>query len=188
MQRVFMEDGRPVDIPDAAMPISEAKTDFTRWLFSFRQEVIDPLRHIWRSEEFIEGRWIKSDIQPLMNGRGITWGISLIDSYLNISTIVTDLDDNDIAFRMRHACRDIWNGLTYQHKMFGLDKINIPRIANEIESKLHFILKGAKNNGYRIFFTKTYSVQEVKQSMDSAQNRSGFFNNLFRKPETQSLF
>ena len=188
MQTMYLEDGRAVQVPDASVPISEAKSDFTKWLFSFRQEVVDPLRHIWRSEEFIQGRWVpRSDIPPLMNERGISWAISFIDSYLNISTIVTNLDDNDIAFRMRHASRDIWNGLTYQHTLFGLDKINIARIANEIESKLHFILKGAKDNGYRTFFTKTYNVQEVKQTVDNGQ-KSGMFNNIFRKPENQSMF
>jgi len=190
MQTLYTEEGRAINVPDAAVPLAEGKTDFTRWLFSFREQVIDPLRHIWRSEEFIEGKWHKNnDIQPLMNEQGIMWGISFIDSYLNISTIVTNLDDNDISFRMRHACRDIWNGLSYQHKKFGLDKINIPRISNEIESKIHFILKGAKDNGYRTFFTKTYNVQEIKQQIDQGSNKQGFISGLFgRKDSPQSMF
>lgn len=187
MGTLYTEEGRPVNVPDHAVPIAEGRSDFTKWLFSFREQVIEPLRHIWRSDEFINGRWVNDGkIPPIMNDQGIMWSISYIDSYLNASTIVTNLDDNDIAFRMRHACRDIWNGLTYQHQKFNLDKINIPRIANEMESKLHFILKGAKDNGYRTFFTKTYSVQEVRQDINQGQNRGGFFSGLFGGNKNQN--
>jgi len=177
MQTLYTAEGREVNVPDAAVPISEQKNDFTKWLFSFRQEVVEPLRHIWNNEQFLNGSWEKTtntDLKPLMNEKGIMWCISYIDSYLNAATVVTDLDYNDVCFRMRRAIRDIWNGLCYQYKVFELDKVNIARMANEMESKIHFIIKGAMNNGYRTFFTKTYSVQEIKQELINQQPRGMF--------------
>jgi hypothetical protein len=170
-------EGRPFTTPEATAPIAEGKSDFTKWLFSFKSQVIEPLRHTWNGEIYVDGRW-KQISQPLMNDRGIMWCISYIDSYLNPSTIVTNLDDNAICFRMRQACRDIWNGLSYQYKAFELEKVNISRIANEIESKVHFILLGAKDNGYRTFFTKTYQVTEVRQSQELKDGRGGLFGGL----------
>lgn len=155
-------------------PISEAKPDFTKWLFSFREQVITPLRHIWKGEELISGVWQPAS-NPMMNDKGIRWCISLIESYLNISVVVTNLNKDEINFRMREAVNVIWNGVCEQYAAFDLDRVNIPRICEEIESKIYFILKGAENNGYRIFFTKTYQVSEVKQTALSDSRTSGGF-------------
>ena len=155
-------------------PISEAKPDFTKWLFSFKEQVTTPLKHIWQGESLVNGVWKKIN-DPMMNDKGIGWCISLIDSYLNIAVVVTNLNQNDINFRMREAVNVIWNGITEQYVDFGLDRVNIPRICEEIESKIYFILKGAENNGYRIFFTKTYQVSEVKQTAINDQRTSGGF-------------
>lgn len=190
-QYYYDDQNRQYLAPEPTVPISEAKSDFTRWLFSFREQVVDPLKHIWRGEEFTDGAWQPNpDEKPLMNEKGVRWCISLIDSYLNISTIVTNLDDDAINFRMRHVCRDIWNGLCYQYATFDIDKVNIPRIANEIEAKIHFILLGAKENGYRTFFTKTYQVSEIRQTGSNEQHKGSFWNklNLFGKSQQEQLF
>lgn len=169
-------------MPEQTAPISEAKPDFTKWLFSFREQVTSPLKHIWRGEELINGVWTEG-LDPLMNDKGIRWCISLIDSYLNIAVVVTNLNKDEINFRMREAVNVIWNGICEQHERFGLERVNIPRICEEIESKIYFILKGAENNGYRIFFTKTYNVSEIKQTATNDQRVStgGFWRpgNMF---------
>lgn len=159
-------------------PIAEAKPDFTKWLFSFREQVVNPLRHIWKGEELIDGVWVKVG-EPIMNDKGIRWCISLIESYLNIAVVVTNLKKDEINFRMREAVNVIWNGICEQYRDFELERVNIPRICEEIESKIYFILKGAENNGYRIFFTKTYQVSEVKQTALTENKIGG--GNFWRK-------
>lgn len=170
-------------------PISEAKPDFTRWLFSFREQVITPLKHIWKGEDLHNGVWQPAS-EPMMNDKGIRWCISLIESYLNIAVVVTNLDKGEINFRMREAVNVIWNGVCEQYAAFELDRVNIPRICEEIESKIYFILKGAENNGYRIFFTKTYQVSEVKQTGINEQRTTGGFwrpSSLFGEQQNNSI-
>jgi hypothetical protein len=173
----------------ATAPISEAKPDFTKWLFSFREQVITPLKHIWKGEDLVNGVWQPAS-NPMMNDKGIRWCISLIESYLNIAVVVTNLNKDEINFRMREAVNVIWSGVCEQYIAFELDKVNISRICEEIESKIYFILKGPEYNVYRIFFTKTYQVSEVKQTALSDNRTSGGFwkpSSLFGDQNNNSL-
>jgi len=124
----------------------------------------------------------------IMNEDGVAWSISLIESYMNPVYVVSDFDTISYNFTMREAARFIWNSLCYRYVEFGLNKTDIPRVAEEIESKIRAILRGAINNGYRDFFsTQHQSVESrnISQEMQQkAGNGSGIFSraaNMFRK-------
>jgi len=158
-------------IPQPIEPIQGAvypnqDQGFLQWLFSFRKEAVTPLRNVWRGKEydFDNHCWheSKSDLR-VINEKGITWAISLIESYMNPAFIVTDLDDKTYNFRMREAAKIIWNSLCLRFKEFDMQKSDIPRVAEEIESKISAILRGALNDGYRDFFSTQNQTIEHKQ-------------------------
>jgi len=167
---------------------------FLKWLFSFRKEAVEPLRHTWRGEEydFNTRKW-KSTDNPIMNEKGITWAISLIESYMNPAFIVTDLDEKTYNFRMRECVRVIWNSLTKRWVEFGInDKTDIHRIAEEIESKICAILRGALNDGYRAFFsTQNQNIETKNLSPMQDQRRPGVFSSMakmFKRQDQQQQF
>jgi len=153
--------------------IIQSNPDFMMFVFDFRKEVTMPLRHLWRGEELKEdGKWIKpEDNTPIMNEKGIAWGISLIDSYINAVYIVSNYDEKAMNWTIKTVGKIVWNTLTKNYSLYKLDKINIPRVANEIISKIHAILLGARGDGFRTFFTKTTSVSENRFIEQQAQKR-----------------
>jgi len=166
---------------------------FLQWLFNFRKEAIIPLKHSWQGHEydFQHQQWQANPNSTLriMNENGITWGISLIESYLNPVYIVSDFDEKSYNFTMREAAHVIWNSLCVRYKEFGLEKTDIQRVAAEIESKIRAILLGAKDNGYRDFFSTQHQSVETKnlsQNVDS--KKPGFFQSaakMFRGMDNQ---
>lgn len=146
---------------------------FLKWLFDFRKEAIIPLRNVWRGKEFDFNNNVwknnpKSNLK-VMNEDGVTWGISLIESYMNPAFIVTDLDIKTYNFRMREAAKVIWNSLCLRYQEFALKKTDIPRVAEEIESKVSAILRGALDNGYRDFFSTQNQNIETKNLTPSRE-------------------
>jgi len=173
--------------PQAIYPSQD--TGFLKWLFDFRKEAIIPLRNVWRGKEynFDEQKWEESNSKlKIMNEDGITWGISLIESYMNPAFIVTDLDHRTYNFRMREAAKNIWNSLSLRYTEFALKKSDIPRVAEEIESKISAILRGALDNGYRDFFSTQNQNIETKNltPMQSEMGRESFWTktaNMLKK-------
>lgn len=159
-------------------------TGFLQWLFNFRKEAIIPLRYSWRGYEFDfqKQEWFKGkSALRIMNEEGIMWGISLIESYCNPSFIVTDLDMKTYNFRMREVVRVIWNSLSLRYKEFELNKSDIHRVAEEIESKVSAILRGALHNGYRDFFsTTTQSIESRNLNQLQPQKKEGLFSGFAR--------
>ena len=159
---------------------------FMKWLFDFRKEVISPLRHVWRGHEYDHSKqeWlIPKNGYPIMNEKGVTWCISFIESYISPVFIVSNFDSVFMNYTMREATRVIWNKLSLEWKEFGLKKIDIPRVANEIESKILAIILGARGDGYRTFFSKQYHVQESINNFPQQGGRSGVLSsmmNMFR--------
>ena len=162
---------------------------FLRWLLDFRKEAVEPLRHVWRGEEydFDNHVWIQSKTKyQMMNEFGIMWGISLIESYMSPVFLSTELDERTYCHLMREASRTIYNGMATQWREFGISaKTDIMRIGNEIESKICAILRGALNDGYRDFFSTTSQNTEIKNlTPNEPQSRPGVFSsmaNFFRK-------
>jgi len=181
--------------PDMSNPYQGAvfpnqDQSFLQWLFNFRKEAVLPLRNVWRGFEFDyqTNKWVKnphSDCPDrIMNERGITWCISLIESYLSPVFIVTDFDTVSYNFTMREACRFIWNNLCLRFRYFDIRKSDIPRVAEEIESKIRAILLGAKNNGYRDFFSTQNQNIETRNLTPMMQKKTGIMEsmaNMFRR-------
>jgi len=156
-------------------------TGFLKWLFDFRKEAIIPLRNVWRGREFnyITNKWEDSKNFKIMNETGISWGISLIESFMNPAFIVTDLDDITYSFRMQSSVRVIWNSLSLRYKEFDLLKSDIHRVAEEIESKVSAILRGAIDNGYRDFFsTQNQTIEHKQLGLQQAQQKPSAWTGL----------
>lgn len=167
--------------------------NFLQWLLNFREKSIIPLRNIWEGKifDFRTQEWIPSPAgnkSVIMNDVGITWSISLIESYLNAVFMVTDLDLPTYNFTMREVARVIWNSLSLRYEEFGLRKSDIPRVAEEIESKIRALLSGARNDGFRRWFSTTnnYSENRIINTQSRDNKNPGVFSglkSLFRKDE-----
>ena len=171
------------------VPITDSNPEFLQWLFGFRDEVVTPLKHIWKGEELDNnGQWQPNkndDSLIIMNNRGITWCISLIESYINPVYIVSNYDETAMNWTMRELGIVVWNSLCLRYEDFGIKKSDIPRVSGEIISKVHAILLGARGNGYREFFTKTHHTEELRtQQMEQHKGLFGGFG-LFKKPQQQ---
>lgn len=169
-------------------PISKDR-DFMQWLFNFKEEVVGPLVHIWRGEEEIEpGLWQQqknvNDRLIIMNEKGITWCTSFIASYINAVYVVSNYDENAMNWTMRKVGRIVWNSLSKRYEEFQIKKIDIPRVANEIISKVHAILLGARGDGFRRFFMSTHHIDEIKSTqMNNSQPQKQGGWGLFKKAQ-----
>jgi len=83
-------------------------------------------------------------------------------------------------YTMREITKVIWNSLAKRWKEFGIrDKTDIPRIANEIESKILSILLGARGDGFRRFFAQQYRISETYNNNQQAQqNQKGIMDKM----------
>lgn len=164
------------------MPYPGQDPQFLQWLFNFKKEVTVPLRYLWRGYECGEdGIWrAKKGNFRVMNESGITWAISLIESFINPVYVVSNYDDRALNWTMRQVGRAVFNNLFHRHREFGLNKLDIQRVGIEIISKVHAILLGAKDNGYRRFFSTTHQHQEVKSFNESQMGGGGGFLGFFK--------
>ena len=119
----------------------------------------------------------------IMNGRGITWCSSFIGSFVNAVYVVSNYDENNMNATMRRVTRVVWNSLSRRYAEFGLKKIDIPRVAMEIWSKIHAILLGARGDGFRKFFMSTHHIDEVKTTQIAQQQKGGGGWGMFRKKQ-----
>lgn len=156
---------------------------FLQWLFNFKKQVTTPLRNLWRGMEEDEfGKWhLSASRLRVMNENGVTWCISLIESYINPVYIVSNYSEKDMNWTMRQAGRVVYNNLCARYSEFGMNKLDIPRVGNEIISKIHAVLLGARNNGYRQFFSSTHTTQEITSDYHEPPNK-GFM------PQIRGLF
>ena len=180
------------DLPPA-MPGSHSVNQdptFMKWLFSFRKEVIVPLRQIWMGYRYNlrKEEWeLPTESYPIMNEEGISWGISLIESYISPVYIVSNFSMSKYNYTMREVCNFVWNNLCSRYDEFGLKKLDIPRVANEIESKISAILQGTLYDGFREFLSKQYHVQEVQSyqnnNNEKSSNPMSSIMGLFKSPQ-----
>ena len=173
-------------------------SNFMKWLFSFRKEVVSPLKYAWRGWEFDEEKmqwFLPIDKatglplnRPLMNRKGINWGISLIESYINPVFIVSNYDEQFMNYTMKQCMRNVIKNLYYRYKEFGLHKLDIDRVKMEIESKIQAILLGARGDGYRRFFAQQHHTQEIINNSMMQQQKPGILSgitSIFRKAQGQ---
>lgn len=155
---------------------------FMKQMFNFRKEVVDPLLHSWRGHEydFEKEQWYEpeSGCHPIMNSKGIAWGISLLNSYINGVFTVSNFDEEKMNYVMRTSMKNVIQSLCYRYKEFGLAKTDIMRIFKEIESKVLAILLGARGDGFRQFFSKQYHVSESINNQPMQQQRPGLLSSV----------
>jgi len=175
MEEQYYQQDEPMYVPPPQAQaqqsnIVQSNPEFMQFLFDFKKEVSMPLRRLWRGQELEDtGNWSKSNKDlRLMNESGITWGISYIESYINAVYVVSNYDETAMNWTLRTCGRVVWNTLSLKYNDFKLAKHNIPRVANEIISKIHAILLGARGNGFRNFFTQTTYIN--KQELYQRQN------------------
>jgi len=185
MDPYFDPYGYPPPLPPPMMgskPISHDQ-NFMKWLLGFRKEVTEPLRYVWAGYLFDteKQKWIKNGtVKPIMNENGINWAISYIESYTNPVFLTANYDDKHFNFDMREACKVIYNTLCMRWREFGLVKTDIMRVGGEVETKVKAILLGARDDGYRQFFTKQYTIQEHIMNQGQQQNQSrGVIQSVF---------
>lgn len=172
----------PPDLPNPYVNSRAVSQDqfFMKWLFSFRKEVTEPLSKVWRGYEYDHStqEWIKNEAGvKIMNEKGISWCISLIESYINPVFVVSNFDSQMMNYTMREIVKVIWNSLSLRYKEFDMKKSDIPRVANEIESKILAILLGARGDGFRIFFSKQYHITE-QNNFGAQQERQGLMKGM----------
>lgn len=193
-QQLAQQQGQSPPIYQAPPPGKDS--EFLQWLFNLKKQTLEPLSHSWRGEVEVEpGKWElpkkPEDRLAIMNEKGVIWATTLIAGYLNPVFIITNYDEDQMFWVMRKVGRVTWDGLSQNYVKYGIEKINIPRVANEIIHKIHAILLGARANGYREFFSKTHSVSEVRSTNLTAgqqqpQQKKGLFG-IF-KPKQQEIY
>ncbi len=168
--------------PSVAVPSQDS--GFLKWLFDFKDQTVEPLRHLWRGEEKdSQGKWVKSRSQSaIMNEKGVNWGISFIESFMSPAFVTSNYDREMMFYVMREATRSVYDNLCLRYKEFDLKKSDINRVAIEIESKIQAILLGARGDGYRKFFSSTTHTTENRNFHEQQEKKTGFMNKIgFKK-------
>lgn len=185
------DDYAPIGEAPDGTPFPNQNAQFLQWIFNFKKEVTVPLRYLWRGYEQDEtGRWLKKKSKKdadgniiegnfrVMNEKGITWSISLIESYINPVYVLSNYSEEDLNWTIRQLGRVVYNNLCARYEEFQLHRLDIQRVANEIVSKVHAILLGARNNGYRMFLSSTHSTSEVSTRQQSGGKSGGVLPNI----------
>jgi len=193
---------------EGSLPFPNQDRQFLQFLFDFKKQVTTPLRYLWKGYELNDlGQWELKHWQwqyvynyiyqkwelskkgyQIMNDRGITWSISLIESYINPVYVVSNYDEEAMNWTMQQIGRVVYNTLCSRHNEFELHRLDIQRVANEIISKIHAILLGARENGFRLFFQTTHHTSEVKTAQQVTPQQGGIFpgmTNLFNRYRPQ---
>jgi hypothetical protein len=168
------------------IPLNKDK-DFMQWMFSFKEEVITPLKHLLNSEEEISpGLWErKPGIEPVMNQQGITRVCGIISSYVNPIYMMSNYDENAMNWTMRKVGRGVINLLCKKFEEYELEKVNIPIVYMEIVTKVHACLLSARGNGLRRFLMGTHHVEENKNTQIMPQQQKngwGLFKSKNNNP------
>jgi hypothetical protein len=164
-----------------SMPYPNQSAQLIQWILNFKREVTTPLRHMWRGEEQdVDGNWCMPEggLNPVMNELGITFCVSYIESFCNPVFLTSNFSEDDLNYRMKEAGHAAINSICCRYKEFGMSKLSIPRIVEEINSKIHAILLGARNNGYRLWMSSTHQSHEVISNQQQGGEKKGFFNNF----------
>ena len=113
----------------------------------------------------------------------IAWAMAYIESFISPIFVTSNYNEKYFNFNMREVGKVIWNTLCMRWKDFGMNKLDISKVATEMESKVQAILLGARDNGFREFFTKQYHVNEsiTDQKQQRKQGIFASMSNMFRQ-------
>jgi hypothetical protein len=153
--------------------------NFNQW-FLENKDGISSLKMLWQGwVKDSTGNWYKphdSEVRRIMNDKGIHWSIQIMESYLDKTFLSTNWDREEMCYVMRKAVRVVYLGLMYQYAEFGINKINVQVIANEILARIHAILLAARGGGIRTYLSSSQSIQELRQS--TPNDNRGFFSGV----------
>ena len=196
---IFGNDGygqQPYNIPLAPsnqanqfatqIPVHNQDQSFMQWLFDYKNQTTEPLRHLWKGEELNnEGKWVavvssegKKLRRPIMNEEGINWSISLIESYISPVFVTSNYDETQMNYELMELSRVVVNSLCLRYVEFDLKKTDIERVAIEIESKVRAIILGARGDGYRKFFSTTQQNVEHTTRNETPPQKPGLFSSM----------
>jgi len=125
--------------------------------------VIERFRRNLRGEMFSQEqrKWVLLG-KRAMNDKGIREVISVLDTYVNRNTLLSNLDDEEI-YKMILTLNKELNTLFYlRWKMFALEIEDISLLATRISDMCFLALKQANNKALLDALTKSYSVREMK--------------------------
>ena len=132
-------------------------------------QILDPAFVIERVRRNLKGEVQDPDSkewkqwgQPMMNENGIKEIVSLLDSYVNRNTLLSNLEDKEIYSMMKNLEKKLnaWFKVNYQG--FDLDLKNINIIKTRIVDMIFLALKQAQDRELLKALTQSYSVQEQR--------------------------
>ena len=134
------------------------------------EQILDPAFVIERVRRNLKGQ-IQNPItkeweqwgEPMMNENGLKEIVSLLDSYVNRNTLLSNLKEEEIYEMMRNFEKRLIDWLKVKHVDFGLDTKNLNIIKTRIVDMVFLALKQAQNRELLKALTQTYNVQEQRQ-------------------------
>lgn len=156
-------------------------------LLNFKKQLIEPLVHSWRGDkQDKEGNWIKRSGFEMMNELGICWCSGKLETFLNSTFSMSNLDEKLFNWNVRLIGKTIHNGVSMLYLEWKLRKQNIPDVTSGIIQTCVSVLLMARGNGLRNFLSTTHQVNEMRSSNLSPQlqpqQKRGLFGIFRSKP------
>jgi len=173
-------DDQPQYVPQQQfVKLDNRDPNFNQWFLDCKDD-IKSLKMYWQGwVKDEQGRWYKpkdSEDRRLMNDKGIHWAVQLMESYISKPFLFTNWDREEMNFEMRQTARVIWRGLSYQYRIFGINKINAYVVGKQIFAQIHSIMLSARGEGIRKYLGTTQQISEINQKMDN--ERRGMFSGI----------
>ena len=131
-------------------------------------DVIDELRYYLKAFTKKDDGWEKNDFnaQPKMTEEGVNSYMGILRSYLNKNVVLSNLSEDEIIEIMKDLCKTLRLFLVGNYKAYKIQKKDFSEIYHNTENQIYMFLLRAKNNGERLRWMKTQTVNEVKQTFD----------------------
>jgi len=131
------------------------------------EAILDPAFVIERVRRNLKGQTQDPDTKkwvaygkPVMNDDGIKEIVSLLDSYINRNTLLSNLEEKEIYTIMKNFDKRLGAWLLTNMKSFDIKQKNLNIIKTRIVDMVFFALKQAQNKELLKALTQTYNVQE----------------------------
>jgi len=180
-----MEEEAPVILQQPSQPLQPA---MWRVPTEFIEQILDPFWVIERFRHNLKGEILGSDGKTWtgfgtssMNDNGIRSTISILDSYINRNTLLSNLEDTEIYDMMKDLHKEL-NSHYYQNwKDYDMDVTGVSLIVTRLVDMCFLALKQAQDKVLLDALTKAYSVSEVKDEGRKKSTGIGISLNPFKK-------
>jgi hypothetical protein len=125
-------------------------SDFNRWTQDLDKEK-DRLKHRLKREVWDDavGGWVKSNMPPLLNDKGIAMIEETIEPLMSKNMINTNLDENQINRRLKNVLACVNDNLTYNFDIYDIDELQQEHIMDLVTSTIIPAPFRAMNDGER---------------------------------------